>query len=49
MLFAYYTFTTEFNLFFLTSLTGLALTVYGVIIPTEIRDHFGDKAMASKH
>jgi 1,4-dihydroxy-2-naphthoate octaprenyltransferase len=24
---------------------GLAMTVYGVIIPTEIRDYFGDKAM----
>jgi len=45
VLFAYYTFTTEMNLFFLISLTGLALTVYGVIIPTEIRDYFGDKAM----
>lgn len=45
VLFAYYTFTTEFNLFFLMSLTGLALTVYGVIIPTEIRDYFGDKGM----
>jgi len=45
VLFAYYTFTTEMNLFFLLSLTGLALTVYGVIIPTEIRDYFGDKAM----
>jgi len=36
VLFAYYTFTTEMNPFFLMSLTGLALTVYGVIIPTEI-------------
>ena len=45
VLFAYYTFTTEMNLFFLLSLAGLALTVYGVIIPTEIRDYFGDKAM----
>ena len=45
VLFAYYTFTTEMNLFFLMSLAGLALTVYGVIIPTEIRDYFGDKAM----
>jgi len=45
VLFAYYTFTTEMNAFFLLSLTGLALTVYGVIIPTEIRDYFGDKAM----
>ncbi|MDH5754607.1 MAG: UbiA family prenyltransferase, partial [Candidatus Bathyarchaeota archaeon] len=45
VLFAYYTFTAEMNPFFLMSLTGLALTVYGVIIPTEIRDYFGDKAM----
>jgi 4-hydroxybenzoate polyprenyltransferase len=45
VLFAYYTFTNELNLFFLVSLTGLALTVYGVIIPTETRDYFGDKAM----
>jgi len=45
VLFAYYTFTTKMNPFFLISLTGLALTVYGVIIPTEIRDYFGDKAM----
>lgn len=45
VLFAYYTFTNECNPFFLLSLTGLALTVYGVIIPTEIRDYFGDKAM----
>jgi 4-hydroxybenzoate polyprenyltransferase len=45
VLFAYYPFTTEMNPFFLMSLTGLALTVYGVIIPTEIRDYFGDKAM----
>jgi len=45
VLFAYYTFTNELNLFFLISLMGLAMTVYGVIIPTEIRDYFGDKAM----
>jgi len=45
VLFAYYTFTNELNLLFLVSLTGLALTVYGVIIPTETRDYFGDKAM----
>ena len=30
---------------FLMSLAGLTLTVYGVIVPTEIRDYFGDKAM----
>ena len=45
VLFAYYTFTTEMSPFFLISLTGLSLTVYGVIVPTEIRDFFGDKAM----
>ena len=43
--FAFYTFTFEINLFFLLVLVGLALTVYGVIIPTELRDYFGDKAM----
>jgi len=45
VLFAYYTFTFKINSFFLISLAGLALTVYGIIIPTEIRDFFGDKAM----
>ncbi|UCB60120.1 MAG: UbiA family prenyltransferase [Candidatus Bathyarchaeota archaeon] len=45
VLFAFYTFTFEINSFFLISLGGLALTIYGVIIPTEIRDYFGDKAM----
>ncbi|MGA9387887.1 MAG: prenyltransferase [Candidatus Bathyarchaeia archaeon] len=45
VLFAYYAFTSEMNPFFLLSLTGLALTVYAVIIPTEIRDYFGDRAM----
>jgi 1,4-dihydroxy-2-naphthoate octaprenyltransferase len=48
VLFAFYTFTFEFNMFFLISLAGLALTVYGIIIPTEIRDYFGDKAMNIK-
>ena len=45
VLFAFLTFTFEINLFFLLALVGLALTVYGVIIPTELRDYFGDKAM----
>ncbi len=48
VLFAYYTFAIEINPFFLMSLAGLSLTVYGVIIPTEIRDYFGDKAMDIK-
>jgi 1,4-dihydroxy-2-naphthoate octaprenyltransferase len=43
--FAFYAFTFEINAFFLLALVGLALTVYGVIVPTELRDYFGDKAM----
>lgn len=45
ILFACLTFTSELNPLFLLALAGLALTVYGVIVPTEIRDYFGDKAM----
>jgi len=45
VLFAYFAFTSELNPLFLLALAGLASTVYGVIIPTEIRDYFGDKAM----
>ena len=48
VLFAYFTFTSELNPLFLVALAGLASTVYGVIIPTEIRDYFGDKAMGIK-
>ena len=45
VLFAYFTFTSEIQPFFLLSIVGLALTIYGVIIPTETRDYFGDRAM----
>ena len=45
VLFAYFAFASNVEPLFLLSLTGLALTVYGVIIPTEIRDYFGDKEM----
>jgi 4-hydroxybenzoate polyprenyltransferase len=45
VLFSYFIFTPELNPFFVLSLIGLPLTVYSVIIPTEIRDYFGDKAM----
>lgn len=45
VMFAYLTFAPEIGSLFLLSLAGLALTVYGVIIPTEIRDYFGDKSM----
>ncbi len=48
ILFAYYSLTSETNMYFLTALIGLSLTVYGVIVPTEIRDYFGDKAMGIK-
>jgi len=43
--FVYHAFTSEFNPLFFLFLSGQALTVYGVIIPAEIRDYFGDKAM----
>jgi len=45
VLFAYFAFAVVFELLFLLSLAGLASTVYGVIVPTEIRDYFGDKDM----
>lgn len=45
VLFAYLAFTSELKPAFLVALAGLGLTVYGVIIPTETRDYFGDKAM----
>lgn len=43
--FVYHTFTSELDPFFLLFLSGQALTVYGVIVPAEIRDYFRDKAM----
>jgi 4-hydroxybenzoate polyprenyltransferase len=45
VLFAYYSFTSIVEPLFLMALAGLTLTIYGVIIPTETRDYFGDKAM----
>ena len=45
VLFAYFTFTITIQPYFLLALIGLAMTIYGVIIPTEIRDYFGDKTM----
>jgi 1,4-dihydroxy-2-naphthoate octaprenyltransferase len=45
VLFEYFIFADELTPLYLVSLLGLGLTVYGVIIPTEIRDYFGDKAM----
>ena len=43
--FVYHTFASELDLLFFLFLSGQALTVYGVIVPAEIRDYFGDKAM----
>jgi 4-hydroxybenzoate polyprenyltransferase len=43
--FAYFAFASSVELLFLVSIFGLASTVYGVIVPTEIRDYFGDKEM----
>ncbi len=45
VLFAYLTFSNNVQPFFLLALIGLTMTIYGVIIPTEIRDYFGDKTM----
>ncbi len=43
--FVAYTFTTTLDFAFWLFLAGQALTVYGVIVPAEIRDYFGDKRM----
>ncbi|UCC59017.1 MAG: UbiA family prenyltransferase [Candidatus Bathyarchaeum sp.] len=43
--FVYHTFASELDPLFLLFLSGQALTVYGVIVPAEIRDYFRDKAM----
>jgi 4-hydroxybenzoate polyprenyltransferase len=45
VLFAYLTFSNNIQPFFLLALIGLTMTIYGVIIQTEIRDYFGDKTM----
>jgi 4-hydroxybenzoate polyprenyltransferase len=42
--FVTYVFTSTFDLAFVLFLSGQALTVYGVIVPAEIRDYFGDTA-----
>ncbi|MEM2103178.1 MAG: UbiA family prenyltransferase [Candidatus Bathyarchaeia archaeon] len=43
--FMYHLFAVGLEPVFLVALAGMALTVYGLIVPTEIRDYFGDKAM----
>jgi len=45
ILFVYYTMTSGLDPLFLFFLVGQAMTVYAILIPTEIRDYFGDKAM----
>ena len=42
--FVTYVFTSTLDWVFFLFLAGQALTVYGVIVPTEIRDYFSDKA-----
>lgn len=43
--FVYHAFTFEVDPLFFLFLSGQALTVYGVIVPAEIRDYFRDKSM----
>lgn len=43
--FIYYSFTSQISTLFTIFLLGQTLTVYSLIIPTETRDYFGDKAM----
>jgi 4-hydroxybenzoate polyprenyltransferase len=45
LLFVYYTFTAVFDPLFLLFIVGHTLTVYSIIIPAEIRDYYGDKAL----
>lgn len=44
--FVYHVFTSELDSLFFLFLSGQALTVYGVIMPAEIRDYFRDQSMA---
>ncbi|MFX1342166.1 MAG: UbiA family prenyltransferase [Promethearchaeota archaeon] len=45
LVFVYYTFTTMFDPLFLIFIIGHTLTIYSIIIPAEIRDYYGDKAL----
>lgn len=44
ILFVYVTFSSTYSALFAVFLTGHTLTIYGLIIPTEIRDYLSDKA-----
>ncbi len=48
LLFVYYTFTSVFDLLILLFIAGHTLTIYSIIIPAEIRDYYGDKALDIK-
>lgn len=48
IMFVYYTFAHELTTLFVLFLIGQTLTVYSLLIPTETRDYFGDKAMKVK-
>ena len=45
LLFVAFTFASVLDPLFVMFLFGQALTIYSVIVPTEIRDYFGDKAL----
>lgn len=45
LLFTFHVFTFKLDPFFLFFLVGQILSVYGLILPTEIRDYFEDSAM----
>jgi len=45
LLFVFHTFTLELDAFFLLFLAGQGLSVYSLILSTEIRDYFEDRAM----
>ena len=45
VMFVYFTVTSELSPLFLLFLVGQSMTVYSLIIPTESRDYFVDKAM----
>ncbi len=45
VVFVFYVFSSGLDPLFLLSVIGLTLTIYGLIVPTEIRDYFGDQKM----
>ena len=45
LLFMFYTLTATFDLIFLWFLIGHTMIIWSIIVPAEIRDYFGDKAL----